>query len=334
MMKNRSREVKTSATSKTSETSTKTTLTGETSAIKKNIWGTYVIAKREFIAAIRSPRMLMLGIIVFLICFLSALLGTVILGGQQLPIGMNLPQFNIPGASFLTVELIAFLLGIAAPFMAAALSFDNITREKEIRSLPLLLSQPLSKRSIAFGKYIGISCVLALPIILSLAVSIVLIFLLTGESQIIPLGARLIAFTFLLSMSFVGIQQEVSTLVKTTRTSMIAGVGILFFFWVFWLIIWIAYAAWMFSSAGLAFNPTNIMMNYPNYTLASAIDVGFASTPLISYFYYVLFKPMNMDFYLSLIPYAGVKAIISLIGWIIAPALVFIETFNRTAGKE
>ncbi|HIH96772.1 MAG TPA: ABC transporter permease subunit [Thermoplasmata archaeon] len=297
-----------------------------------NFWGVWVVAKREFMALLKSPRMLILGILIFLVCFLSSFIGTLILGGgllAQTPIS----QLGVGVSNILLLITIALMMLV--PFMASAFSFDNITKERESRSLALLLSKPLTKRCIALGKYLGTVGAMILPIVLALSISIGAVIVLSGDFSLLSQGMKIIAFTLILGASFVGIQQVISTLVKTTRTSMIVGVACLFFFWGLWMLIWLGYAYAMFKSAGIPFTATNIVTSYVDYTTASALEVGFATTPIMPFLYHTLLGSLPGQIPgITLVPLLGLKAYLSLIGWLVVPVVIFMELFNRLAGKE
>jgi hypothetical protein len=92
----------------------------------------------------------------------------------------------------------------------------------------------------------------------------------------------------------------------------------------------------MFSSAGLAFTPENIVTGYYEYTAASLYEVGLASTPIMPFL-------LNNTLFtlgggavpgLDLVPYLDLKVYLSLIGWLIIPPIIFMEVFNRLAGRE
>jgi hypothetical protein len=91
----------------------------------------------------------------------------------------------------------------------------------------------------------------------------------------------------------------------------------------------------MFSSAGLAFTTENIVTSYYEYTIASSLEVGLASTPVMPFIYHTL-SPLGLGAFpgLDLIPNLEMKVYLSLIGWLIIPLIIFIETFNRIAGRE
>ncbi len=70
-----------------------------------------------------------------------------------------------------------FIAGILVSFTVLLLSFDTITGEKEIRTLALTFSQPISRSTYLFGKYISIILVSFLTIIPGFILSLIILIL-------------------------------------------------------------------------------------------------------------------------------------------------------------
>ena len=69
----------------------------------------------------------------------------------------------------------ALVLGLIVSFSAGALSFDTISREKRRGTLALMLASGIPRSSIFLGKYLGLTLLTAIPILLGGALSLYIV---------------------------------------------------------------------------------------------------------------------------------------------------------------
>jgi ABC-2 type transport system permease protein len=195
--------------------------------------GMYVVAKREFVSNLKSIRMILLMIIFTLFVLFTVYIGSFLfstIGGID---GGNNIEKGPVAITFFLVQFIWFI----GPIIGIALAFDVIVKEKIQNSLGLLLCRPVSKRSIAYGKFLGLASALALPVVIVNCLAIGVITVLSGKS-IAPLQIiGFLAVTFVFLAIYLALAQLISSLVKTTTTAILAGIGLWFFFWLFLPII-------------------------------------------------------------------------------------------------
>jgi len=177
-----------------------------------------LISKKEIMDNIRNKWIIALSIIFAILAIIVSYFGSYGQGWQSLVntiLGMmGLVQFLVP--------IIGLMLGYVA-----------IVGEIEKGSLSALLSFPVQRYEIVVGKFIGLSCVLAISLTAGLGIGGIIIALTTsGEnfgSYLVFLGA-----TVLMGMVFISIALLFSALLKRRSTSM----GMAIFLWFFFTMIY------------------------------------------------------------------------------------------------
>ena len=119
-----------------------------------NIWGIFVIFKREFLFNLKSIRMIILMIIFTLLVLLTVFGSYMLMGMSNDMVGPEISELMIKQGPVFILSSIAGMIGFIGPITALALSFDTIVKEKNQNSIGLLLCRPVGKRSIAFGKFL------------------------------------------------------------------------------------------------------------------------------------------------------------------------------------
>lgn len=184
------------------------------------------IAKKDFRDAVRSRGLIVLTVIFVLFTVAGAYIGTAIsglLGGEaestlDLVIALQTP------ASFL-VPIIALLIGYGA-----------IAGERESGSLKFLLGLPHTRRDVVFGKVLGRTAVVTVPILLGFAVGIVAIFAFAGSFS--PAEYAIFTLlTVLLGFVYVCIGVGLSAMTKSTTRAAVGAFGLLGLFWILWGVI-------------------------------------------------------------------------------------------------
>ena len=129
--------------------------------------------------------------------------------------------------------LVQFQLPLAAGLLALMLSYDSISGEREKGTIELLLSYPIYRDEVINGKFIAGIFTVAVAFLFSLLMSSGLAIYLTGKlpelSNIIRLGMVWIA-TVVYMAFFLGLGTLLSTALKSSWRSLIAGILLLLLF--------------------------------------------------------------------------------------------------------
>ncbi|PSP54869.1 ABC transporter permease [Halobacteriales archaeon QS_1_67_19] len=143
------------------------------------------------------------------------------------------PQQGQSGTTDAFVDLMKQGTSILIPLIAVVVGYTSITQERESGSLKLLLSLPHSREDVVFGKVLGRSGVLVLPIALGFAVAL-LVLLFTSLSLKLANFLIFAGLTALLGLVFVGLAVGISAAATTGRRAMVAAVGLFIWFVVLW----------------------------------------------------------------------------------------------------
>ena len=203
-----------------------------TNNVKDFLWGMYVVFKRELFAHLKSVRMLILMVI-----FTLFALSSVFVGSFVMTMVANSPELmgdnNIQQGPVFILNVVMGFITMIGPIIAIALSFDLIVKEKMQNSLDLLLCRPVSRRAIAFGKFLGTMTALALPVFLVNILAVVITMVLSGKGITILQASGFIIYTILFLTIYIALAQMISGLVKTTTTAILSGIVLWLCFWLF-----------------------------------------------------------------------------------------------------
>jgi ABC-type transport system involved in multi-copper enzyme maturation permease subunit len=119
------------------------------------------------------------------------------------------------------------MIGSFFPLIGIALGYDGIIKEKNSKSLNVLLTQPVFRDNIITGKFLGISVTLALVVFLSLIIIAASDFLISGKIAQFDSLLRLLIFgifTFFYLLTFAAFGIFSSIICKTEVGSLTFGV--------------------------------------------------------------------------------------------------------------
>jgi ABC-type transport system involved in multi-copper enzyme maturation permease subunit len=187
----------------------------------------YTIAKKEFLDNIRNKWIIVISIIFIILTIISAYVA----GGQGEFGGLEETVMTLLSISVLLIPLIAIMLG-----------FSTIAGEAEKGALSVVLSYPIRRGEVLFGKFIGLGTILAVTPIIGFGLGGIIIVATGGTEQIVAYLA-FIGLTILLGLMYLSAVIFISALCST-RVRAIAG-GVILFFWamIYGLIIMSAYIA-------------------------------------------------------------------------------------------
>lgn len=203
--------------------------------LSDNLWGAYVIFKREFFSNLKSIRMIILMIIFSLFVLFSIFVGSFIMSAaDSIP---DMDQSLIDQGPIFILGLVSGFIYFIGPLIAIVLAFDVIVKEKIQNSLNLLLCRPVGKRAIALGKFLGVTGALAIPVITVNTIAVIAITIISNKGIEFVQAAGFIIYTIIFFAIYILIAQVISSLAKTTTTAILSGIGIWFLFWLFLPII-------------------------------------------------------------------------------------------------
>jgi len=133
-------------------------------------------------------------------------------------------QSNEGGENF---KQVVQVIGVFFPLTGIALGYDGIIKEKNSKSLNVLLTHPVFRDNIITGKFLGISMTLALVVFLSLILIAASDFIISGKVAAFDSLLRLLIFgifTFLYLLVFAAFGLFTSVWCKTEIESLTFGV--------------------------------------------------------------------------------------------------------------
>ena len=174
----------------------------------------YPVAKKDFKDALRSKGLWVLAAI-FTVIFIAPIAVRLYAAGigPSPPDGGLDTRFVIEG---IYLDLVTIVLPIVTIFVGVA----AVTKEKTSGSLKLLLSLPLSRRSVIIGKVVGRCAVVAVPFLI--AASITAVFMGASDLSLnFEMYTLFVLFSLLFVVVMVAIAVSISGAVSTTFRSVI-----------------------------------------------------------------------------------------------------------------
>ncbi|NJM06258.1 ABC transporter permease subunit [Candidatus Gracilibacteria bacterium] len=113
---------------------------------------TIIIARRELTEAVRSRWVLLCGGLFALLALALAFVG-------MRSVGLN----GVAGFSRTAIALLNLVLYLV-PLLALLLSISSMAAEREEGALEVLLAQPIARRTVVFGKWMGLAAALAIAL--------------------------------------------------------------------------------------------------------------------------------------------------------------------------
>jgi ABC-2 type transport system permease protein len=270
--------------------------------LKDQLWSIYVVLKKEFFQQLKSVRMIIL-MIIFSLLVLLVVYGTFMLMGMSsnvLP--SDVSDLMIEQGPIFILSSIVSMIFFIGPITALALSFDSIVREKIENSLSLLLCRPISRRSIAIGKFFGTISALTVPIVLVNSIAIIIIIFLSDKGISFAQAGGFLLYTLIFLATYAALGQLISSSVKTTTTSILVGIVI----WIFLPVI--------VSVISSFYNDLSTQISLLNPSTSYSVCVGSVLGTYTE-------KPSQV---ISLFGYY-----VTFIVWLLIPLLLAIEVFHR-----
>jgi len=276
--------------------------------------GALLIAKHEMARGLLSIRS---GLI------LTMMLLLVGGGAYAISLAYNQDQLQTFNASvYKTPDTVLFLVSsftaLLVPIASVVLSFDALANERAKGTMALLLVKPLSRESLALGKYLGALGAVSFHIVVSSLVAIGLMTHVIGSAPSLLNSFLFIATTILLAGAYVGMTMVAAVKARGPGDAVMGGIAVWLLFTVFWLLLPMGVAFTMgwnynvndprfltFSNQADAFNPNGV------YNLCLATSSG------------------NEFFTLGVPPVAQA---LSLLLWFFVPLILFIVAFGRSEG--
>jgi ABC-type transport system involved in multi-copper enzyme maturation permease subunit len=258
-----------------------------------DVHGMGIVTVREFTSNLRSVRMLILAVIFSLLVLFIAYVGSLFVAFAGPEVGGETIEH---GPSVILYFLSQFI-GFIGPIIGLSVSFDLIVREKVQNSLSLLLSRPVSRRSVAVGKFLGATAALAVPVLIVNVVAVVGIVAVSGKGiGALPVAGFLLG-TLLFLATYCAFGLLISSVSRTTTTAILAGIGLWFSFWLF-----LPIASYFLGSSLDLLNPAT---SYGTVT-ADLFGASTGGLALPVWGYYVL-----------------------MVLWVVLPLLAAVELFQR-----
>ncbi|MEM0466144.1 MAG: ABC transporter permease subunit [Candidatus Thermoplasmatota archaeon] len=194
-----------------------------------HLFGFYIVFKKEFFMNLKSIRMVILLLLFTLFILFSVGVGSVVMNFDF----SDMNGSNIQKGPVIILYFVVQLIGFIGPILGIALAFDVIVKEKIQNSLSLLLCRPVQKRTIALGKFCGITAALILPVGIVNVVALVMISVISGKHLEFSQAGIFLVLTIVFLAIYIAIAQCISSIAKTTATAILLGIGIWFTFWLF-----------------------------------------------------------------------------------------------------
>ena len=192
------------------------------------LWGIYVVFKKEFLTHLKSIRMIIL-MFIFSLLVLLTVFGTFMLMGTSSEVPSDISEIMIEQGPVFVLGLIVGMMFFIGPITALALSFDIIVKEKIDNSIGLLLCRPISRRSVAIGKFLGTLSALTVPVVIVNTIAVLIIMALSEKGIAFTQAGGFLLYTLIFLAIYIAIGQLISSTVKTTTTSILLGIVIWFF---------------------------------------------------------------------------------------------------------
>ena len=178
-----------------------------------------------------------------------------------------LPYLQGPDALLLFLGVA--LMGLFAPIIAIAMSYDAVAKERMQGSLELLLARPASRTGVAIGKFLGSFLSVGLPMLGVLLGAVGGVAASSGKWPDATFVLAFVVGTLGLIATYVLIMQIFSTLARSAGTAILSGFVVWIVFNIVWNLVFIAVesalhieggtpAAFTLSTITTLFNPNGV----------------------------------------------------------------------------
>ena len=188
------------------------------------------VAKKDFQDAVRSRSFWALSVLFVGLAMLVAYIYIELPGGLMVNTGSGGARTSDD------VGLILFLSSIAGLFIsltAIVVAYRSLAGERELGSMAVLLGLPHTRRDVVFGKTLGRTLVLALPIVLGFGTAALYGYLSLNEFSLLDFGT-FIGLAVLLALAWVSIVVGISAATGSTSRASALAVGVFLVFELLW----------------------------------------------------------------------------------------------------
>ncbi len=127
-----------------------------------------------------------------------------------------------------------FFIPLILPLMALILSYDAIAREKTEGSLDMLLSKPVTRTGVAFGKLAGAFGSMVFPVVAVLLAAVALIWATTLQAPTSGFIASFLVEAIFLLLAYTLLFLAISSLARSLGTALLISLLFFLLFSIFW----------------------------------------------------------------------------------------------------
>lgn len=189
----------------------------------------YTVAKKEFMDNVRNKWIVAMTVIFVVLTIVSSIMA----GGGKM------------GEMDVTVGALLSIATILVPIIAIMLGYATISGEVESGALSVVLSYPVRRAEVLFGKFVGLAAVICFSVLLGFGTAGLVIGATTENTQWVGY-IKFILLTMLVGLVYLSLSICCSALLKRRVTSLAA--GIMIFFWA--MIIGMVYFGLLYASGG------------------------------------------------------------------------------------
>ncbi len=146
----------------------------------------------------------------------------------------------LQGPDQLLLFLGVSLMGVFAPIIAIAMSYDAIAKERMQGSLEILLSRPASRTGIAVGKFLGSFASVALPMLGVILGALLGVAAVSGQFPDAVFTTAFVLGTLGLIATYVLLMQIFSTLAKSPGNAILSAIVVWIVFNIAWDLVLLA----------------------------------------------------------------------------------------------
>lgn len=171
----------------------------------------YTVAKKEFMDNVRNKWIVAMTIIFILLTIAASVMA----GGGEM------------GEMDVTVGALLSIATILVPIIAIMLGYATISGEAESGALSVVLSYPVKRSEVLFGKFLGLSAVICFSVLLGFGTAGLVIGATTENTQWVGY-LKFILLTMLIGLVYLSLSICCSSVLKRRVTSLAAGIVIFF----------------------------------------------------------------------------------------------------------
>lgn len=187
------------------------------------------VARKDFQDAVRSKVLWLLSALFVVFAAGVAYVYTLVLGGAGGEVGQEL-------SSVALIEFMTAPVATLVPITALIVGYKAVAGEVESGTLKLLLSLPHTRKDVVFGKLVGRTGVLAVPIVVGFAVAAIVVLALYSSFDTVDY-LLFLALTVLFGATFVSIAVGISAATKSTAKAAASVFGVFILFEFLWSVI-------------------------------------------------------------------------------------------------